>query len=231
MKKKALITTVAAVALVAAVGIGSTLAYFTDSENETNVVTFGHVDISLYEPEVSLKEDGTSYEIKEDAKTTTEGVEYGHVTPGEVLPKVPTIEVNKASERAYLRARLMIFDEKESFLVADEGQKTKVEELIENIAFHDGWVMGQDEDGNWDGYFYYKDIVNPGEKQVIFNQVTIPATWGNEVADVTFKIDVTAEAVQADNFTPVTDANGNIISWGDVAVESFEAEPQAEPIG
>ena len=46
MKKKSIITMVAALAFVGAIGVGSTLAYFTDNDAATNVVTMGHVDIT-----------------------------------------------------------------------------------------------------------------------------------------------------------------------------------------
>ena len=49
MKKK--ITLVAtSVLLVAALVIGGTLAYFTDTEEATNTFTVGNVDITLTEP-------------------------------------------------------------------------------------------------------------------------------------------------------------------------------------
>lgn len=52
MKNKKLITTVVAAALVAVVGIGSTLAYLQDeTETKTNTFTIGNVDIDLDEPE------------------------------------------------------------------------------------------------------------------------------------------------------------------------------------
>ncbi len=47
MKKKKILTMVAAVALVAVIGVGATLAYFTDKDSKTNVVTMGKVDIDL----------------------------------------------------------------------------------------------------------------------------------------------------------------------------------------
>lgn len=42
---------------------------------------------------------------------------------------------------------------------------------------------------------------------------------GNEVAGITFNINVKAEFIQSDNFTPVTDEAGNITGWGNVAIE------------
>ena len=50
----------------------------------------------------------------------------------------------------------------------------------------------------------------------------IPAEWGNEVADLTFEINVSAEAVQADNFTPETDEAGVINGWNDITPETYE---------
>lgn len=195
MKKKALFTTVAAVALVAVVGIGSTLAYFTDNATKDNVVTFGHVEITLDEPEFNKNpqnEDKIHY--------------IANVVPGQEITKDPTITVAKGSEDAYLRASIIIFDEKESFLRAEEGQKTKVEELIEKIAFKEDWVLGTD------GYYYYQKPVKAGTKVVFFDKVTIPNTWGNEVADLSFNINVQAEAIQAANFTPVKKDN-KIVAW------------------
>ncbi len=37
----------------------------------------------------------------------------------------------------------------------------------------------------------------------------------------TFNINVVVELIQADNFTPGTDANGNIDSWGTVTIEKY----------
>ena len=49
MNKKKLFTMVLALVLIGAVGVGATLAYFTDNDSATNVVTMGHVNIELTE--------------------------------------------------------------------------------------------------------------------------------------------------------------------------------------
>ncbi|MBQ1608018.1 MAG: hypothetical protein II092_04045, partial [Lachnospiraceae bacterium] len=65
----------------------------------------------------------------------------------------------------------------------------------------------------------------------LFDKVTIPETWGNEVADLTFTIDIHAEAIQADSFKPHKTA-GKIDGWfysdGETPVEaeSYEAQTQ-----
>ena len=66
MNKKKLIPLLSAVALVGVIGVGSTLAYFTDNDAANNVVTMGHVNIELDEPEFSAaNEDNTiTYEFR-----------------------------------------------------------------------------------------------------------------------------------------------------------------------
>ena len=72
MKKKVALTA-AAVALVGTLAVGGTLAWFTDTETATNVVTMGKVDILL-------KEDGGTDGNK---VTSPEGLEYKNVMPGD----------------------------------------------------------------------------------------------------------------------------------------------------
>ena len=62
MKKKKITTLVASLALVGAVAFGATLAYFTDSDNATNTITMGHVDIDLTEPNYPGGEEGGKIE-------------------------------------------------------------------------------------------------------------------------------------------------------------------------
>ena len=68
MKKKVALTA-AAVALVGTLAVGGTLAWFTDTETATNVVTMGEVDIRL-------SEDGGK-----DGIIGNNGLEYDNVMP------------------------------------------------------------------------------------------------------------------------------------------------------
>ena len=74
-------------------------------------------------------------------------------------------------------------------------------------------------DGN--GYFYVQEIMEANDTFVLFDKVVIPTLLGNEMAEKTFNINVVVELIQADNFTPGTDANGNIDSWGTVTIEKY----------
>jgi len=90
MKKK--ITLVAtSVLLVAAMVIGGTLAYFTDTKDQTNTFTVGNVKITLDEQDVNNPKART-----EDDQT------YGTLNPGKYFVKDPTITVNEGSQDAYI---------------------------------------------------------------------------------------------------------------------------------
>lgn len=195
MKNKKLKTLVGSLALVGAIAVGATLAYFTDSQEAVNTITMGHVDIDLEEPNFP------------DDK------EIDDVTPNQEITKDPTIIVKADSEDMYLRAKI----ELTGFDGIKDADKHK-EELLDQINIQPGWNLAAD------GYYYFKYVVgktNVDQSIVFFDKVTIPANWGNEVADLTFNINVTAEAIQADNFTPETDDNGNIVGWNNVTPETY----------
>ena len=186
---------VAALALVGAIGVGSTLAYFTDNDAATNVVTMGHVDIDLTE--------------KSGDEITDEGLTFDHIVPGDVLSKEPVITVGSNSEDCYLRAKVVV-----------EGlDATHVADLFKdnNIDIQNGWVLSTD------GYYYYQSKVTAEDAVSLFKTVTIPTAWGNEAADEEFTIAITAEAIQADNFTPATTSTGEINGWNGVTAETYTA--------
>lgn len=194
MKKKSIITMVAALALVGAIGVGSTLAYFTDNDAASNTVTMGHVDIDLTE--------------KSGDEITDEGLTFDHIVPGDVFSKEPIITVDAKSENCYLRAKVVV-----------EGlDATHVADLFadNNIDIQNGWVLSTD------GYYYYQSVVEAEDEVSLFTTVTIPTAWGNEVADEEFTIAITAEAIQADNFTPAT-TDGVITGWNGVTAEIYTA--------
>lgn len=197
MKKKSLVAVVASVALVAAIGIGSTLAYFTDNAEKTNVVTFGHVDIDLTE-------------TSDDVENLDNGaLEFTNVVPNQTLSKVPVITVADGSETAYVRAKI-------TFDGLTDAQQLQLFTNI-NVNLRD-WAYNM-----LDGYFYYQKALSAEESATLFTEVTVPAYWGNEVADETFEITIKAEAIQADNFNPQRFPFTNrILGWNGVGIESYE---------
>ncbi len=201
MKKRKLAALVVSAALIGVIAIGGTLAYFTDSDSAENVITLGKVDGDLDEP--LWDENNPDGEI-------------GNVNPGDKIVKDPTLTLKDDSEDAYARFKVTFSGD----ITADQTKELKFLK-----------VTGQNEDGSEkteevtfdaDGYFYVQDILTAGDSYKLFDYVVIPAqTWGNEMAEKTFNINVVVELIQADNFTPVKDAGDNITGWGDVTIEKF----------
>lgn len=194
MNKKKLTALVASLGIVACIGVGATLAYFTDSDDALNTITMGHVDIDLDEPTFSKNNPGDKIE---------------DVRPGQLITKDPTITVKAGSEASYLRAKIDI-----------EGLSAEDAKLIEDTLDinRELWIPGEE------GYYYLQQEVgktNVDLKFRFFDHVTIPTTWDNDYADKGFTIDVTAEAIQADNFSPEKD-NGKIVGWNNEAIKEYQ---------
>ena len=93
MKKKYALA-LAAAAMVGTLAVGGTLAWFTDTETATNVVTMGNVDITLSEAG------------GEDGAIIDGGLEYTDVMPGDKFQKTVTIKNN--GNDAYVRAVITV---------------------------------------------------------------------------------------------------------------------------
>ena len=195
VNKKKLTAGVAALILCITGVTYGTLAYFTDKDTRANVITIGHVTGTLTETDEHMRDDNTTGKV------------YTNVKPGDVLDKDPTVTLDKESEDAYVRVSINY-----------EGLTKEQALAIENnLDISAGWTKSED------GYYYYNEILSNKTGAInsskVFSKVTIPTEWGNEIAGITFNINVKAEFIQSDNFTPVTDEAGNITGWGNVAIE------------
>lgn len=191
MNRKRKIALVTTVAILAVIMIGGTLAYFTDRGETTNVVTFGKVNIELTEPKFEAFTNQTNT--------------INDVYPGQTIEKDPTITVVKDSSEAYIRAKITY-----------NGQLTKEQqaELERNLNIKAGWSKAED------GYYYYRNLVKPAHSVLLFDKVMIPANWDNTCAEKRFEINITAEAIQADNFTPTLSQNESaVIGWNYVKAD------------
>jgi predicted ribosomally synthesized peptide with SipW-like signal peptide len=207
MKKKiAIIAT--AVLVVATIAIGSTLAFFTDKGEVNNVITTGNVKISLDEPmfkDSGANQDGEDIYMPND------------VMPNQPIVKDPTI-TNEGSHDAYIRCKVTVSgDEK---MTADH-----IAEVIKGLNINSGdWVLS-------DGYYYYQkplpkiDEDSTKHSVQFFTTFTVPETWDNTMADTRFKIAISAEAIQADYFTPTKDADGKYIGWNYSAAAGGSSVP------
>lgn len=202
MKKNKIALFALSLVAVAAIGVGATLAYFTDSTNVSNVITMGNVDVELTEPKYS--------EIADDNNEIT------NVVPNQLITKDPTITVAEGSEDCYIRTKI-------AFENLNETQQV---DLLAGINIDDTkWYLGAD------GYYYYNTKMEAGDSVVFFNEVQIPETWGNEVANVSIGLNVSAEAIQADNFAPTwNEDNTMIIAWTYADGEAIVAETYVAPV-
>lgn len=198
MNKRKLAVLLTTVSLLGVVGIGSTLAYFTDKTDVQNTVTMGNVNISVTEPVFD--------EITGGSKTITD------VLPGQVIEKDPTISLEGSSADAYIRVKLDI-------LVNGEVAEDSVREAV-LAGITDNGVVFASESDDWTlgvgGYYYYNGELSQDDKDVLmFDQVTIPNSWTNEMANAELKITIQAEAIQADYLDGVIGRNaaGKIDSW------------------
>ncbi|MGN1391549.1 MAG: SipW-dependent-type signal peptide-containing protein [Sharpea porci] len=195
-----------ALSLAAVLSVGGTLAYFTDTDETSNMTTIGHVDGSL--------EERTN---ENNVEQTENGITYlDKIVPGDVISKEPYIVLDGESQSAYARVTISV----ESDANLDSEQKAKLELVKDNLDVNNagGWYKGND------GYYYYNQILNPNdESQNIFTKVTIPgAQWDNTMTNLDTKIKIKGELIQSENFTPQKD-NGHIVSWGnDITIKEYK---------
>lgn len=184
MSKRKIMLLAAALVMVAVLGIGGTLAYFTDKDEEINTFTVGNVDIDLTEPGWDPDLGGTGEEEAKD------------VYPGEPLAKDPTIE-NIGKNPCFVRISVSNLDQ----FVAEYGEDAMIGlryQYVDGYNTND-WVL------HTDGYYYYCPFINDTDRSgvlaigvktnPVFDQIVIPYALTNNEA--TTPIEVKAEAVQA----------------------------------
>lgn len=102
--KKKLITLITSVALIAAIGVGATLAYLTQkTDTVTNTFTIGSYEtqaLSLFEHKVAKNADTGDYTMT--TETTTTGNTYTAILPGTTLDKDPAMTLAQGSPSSFL---------------------------------------------------------------------------------------------------------------------------------
>ena len=217
MKKRNLLISILSLALVAVIGVGATLAYFTDKTDvKNNVFTTGMVDITL-----------TDTSDSENATETETGIFFDEVMPGDLLDKNVYITVDKDSAPAYVGAFVSVdyshFGRPEAYDVMG-----LVNDAMMRAGTMNNWNTYYVSVGGTDGVLYvYNQVVEPDDANDVvldlFSDIQIPTTWGNDFAASSFGINVQAFAAQAENFSEgqfcelvdgtLTDANGNVIEF------------------
>lgn len=207
MKKKTRLT-LASLAIVGVLVAGGSLAYFTDTDTKTNVVTLGKVDGELDED----SKDGTE-------KDDDSGYEYEDVTPGEKLDKQPDVTLATDSQPAYVRVKVEVVNAADANVELDQAHLNEI--LVGLTGTPDDWVFVDGTAGDATGYFYYQNILAAGATtSKVFTTVNIPTTWTNAQAEAKFEIKLTAELVQSENLTDVLEVvNGKIVGWTGVDIQ------------
>lgn len=213
MKNRKTYRLAAAAGLAVILLVGGTLAYFTDHDNAVRLFVLGHVNISL-------TEDMTDPDNPDGERIPYE--DPTNVIPGDVISKRPLITVEKGSADCYLRVLLTI--------TSPEGADPAV--TADNLNIDKSrWFVAQAGENQW--YCYYTggsetDILSPGDQVFVFDEVEVPGQWEEEVYSSQIVIDVKAEAIQSENFTPAVkkDDTGVILSydWQDTKGQQIETE-------
>ena len=196
-KTKSIIAIISIIAVIAVSGI---IAYFTDTATVTNHATMGIVDIDL--KEYMINEQGEKVEWQD--KT--------NIVPGDVINKIPEINVVSGAVDCYIRAKVEIY-------CKDENLQTSTQMLtLDNLNVNeDDWYYCET-----DGYFYYKTILtDESDPVVLFTEVTIPTSLDNSWSLEEFSIDVTAEAIQSQNFTPNFE-QGTTEPWPGITADDIQ---------
>lgn len=127
---------------------------------------------------IELKE----YTMNNGTETLFEGNDSESVMPGQVISLIPRI--SNIGDSCYIRAKITY---------SREGTELVNVDRIDGMS--GDWV-------NKEGYWYYKPILKSGEKIDIFKTFTIPTDMPDDYQGKDVQLNVTAEAIQADNFKP-----------------------------
>ena len=149
MKKQKLITSVIALALIGAMGIGATLAYLSDNDAAKNTFTVGKVEIDLVEPSWN----------PDDAQD---------LAPGTAVEKDPKI-INTGKNAAYMMMHIVgMGDMRKVGFDADYDQTTWM--LVDEY----GMPVEVETNDLVDGYYVYLGTGDPADPVVVAGGKTTP---------------------------------------------------------
>lgn len=201
MKARKILVSLAALALVAAISIGGTIAYLTSTDKVENTFTVGNVAIKLDEAKANT--DGTLVPNVDRVKANS----Y-KLLPGHTYNKDPMVTVLSGSETSYIKMTVTFSKANElDAIFAPTGA-----ELTSIFNGYDAanWTYKGNTKNTTDNTrtyeFWYKEAVGAPTADValdaLFDSITVPGTITNEqlatIAGMT--ITVNAYAIQADGF-------------------------------
>lgn len=223
MRRKVALTA-AAVAMVGTLAVGGTLAWFTDTETATNVVTLGNVDIVL-------NEDGEDSDERTSGVAVEGGLEYSNIMPGDTLPKDVEIALESGSNDAYVRAQITVSGDLLG-LIGEDGDPSHIVTLKNGTDEITGWTKTDD---GWVAIVEAPAKLEDEPDKNIFKVFDTVTFAGSEITNVyankedALKIKVEAQAIQADNFDDAKDAWAAFEANTDTTVQNPDAEGTIEP--
>ena len=201
MKARKILVSLAALALVAAISIGGTLAYLTSNDEVVNTFTVGNVAIKLDEAEANA--DGSLVAGAARVKANS----Y-KLLPGHTYNKDPMVTVLSGSETSYIKMTVTFSKANElDAIFAPTGA-----ELTSIFNGYDAanWTYKGNTKNTTDNTrtyeFWYKEAVGAPTADValdaLFDSITVPGTITNEQLKTIegMTITVNAYAIQADGF-------------------------------
>lgn len=178
MKRNKRIIAVLAITSILTVMVFQTLAFFTAEDTALNRVTMGNVALIL-------NDDTIDPETEDLEPFPEEG--FNLVMPGDVVDKIVSV-TNDGDNPIWVRIKL-----DRSIILAGEAADVDFNVLGLDLNDED-WTEGTD------GWFYYNEILAPGETtENLFTQVTFPTSLGNAFMNAKVEIDVLAQGVQSQN--------------------------------
>lgn len=203
MKKTKLLTTLGAVALIGAIGVGSTFAYLSaTTQTVTNTFTVGKVSFDdlnggLTESKVERDGNGDYVDADEAGKWTVTENKYENLVAGEDLYKDPTVHIAANSEDCWVYAKIVNTNPDLTITYSGDWKDvTEAYKAAKNITVDIDYVVYAKED----------KVVKSAEvtNSTIFTNVHVgdTVTGGTSFAPITVK----ACAVQAAGFASYTDA-------------------------
>lgn len=216
--KRSVITTVLAVTVVAAIAVGSSIAYFTSSDDVTNTFTMGDIEINLTEDEWNDETDGKN------------------MLPGDTLYKNPVVTAIEGD--SYMRIKVELIDSESGEVITDAARAAKIlgtlyyspdeygaagnceqgssysVEALTELGFVPGVNTTDfelDSTKSTQGIKYYNYIGGdgifsqapaPAEEACLFTHVIIPTDWTRSDMELlgTYNIRITAQAIQSMGF-------------------------------
>lgn len=192
MKIKRILLSVLALALVAALSVGATLAFM--SAEDTRVInnfSFGGIDVQIVENEPTNLPAGVTVEtVRND--DGIKAITYNNVIPGAELSKTPVISVN-TSVKAYVFIKVSGFD---ANMICGKGEVTGSAAIVA-----EGWKAVGTPDTYGNGTYVRVVEANEDMNAVgnAFQFVTVSSTCTGSETLPTVYIDVFA--IQFENIT------------------------------